>query len=63
MIFLVSLVLTYSCGIISKFKSSRIGLGKVSLTNEGFRKLTEVSVNDRLKQLIFKTLTERISRF
>ena len=38
-------------------------LGKVPLTNGGFRKLTEVSVNERQKPLIFKTFTERISRF
>ena len=39
----------------------RLGLGKVPLTNGGFRKLTEVSVNKRQKFLIliFKTLTER----
>ena len=39
-----------------------LGLGKVPLTNGGFRKLTEVSVNERQKSLIFKTLTEHISR-
>ena len=38
-------------------------MGKVPLTNGGLRKLTEVSVNERQKPLIFKTLTERISRF
>ena len=40
-----------------------LGLGKGPLTNGGFRKLTEVSVNERQKPLIFKMLTEQISRF
>ena len=39
----------------------RLGLGKVPLTNGGFRKLREVSVNKWKKPLIFKTLTEWIS--
>ena len=37
-------------------RSHQVGLGKVPLTNEGFRKLTEVSINERQKP-------ERISRF
>ena len=41
---------------------SQLGLGKVPLTNGGFRKLTEVSANEQQKPLIFKTLTEQISR-
>ena len=41
----------------------KLGLDKVPLTNGGFRKLKEVSVKERQKPLIFKTLTERISRF
>ena len=40
-----------------------VGLGKVPLTNGGFRKLTEVFVNERQKSLIFKMLTERTNRF
>ena len=44
-------------------KTVSAGLCKVLSTNRGFRKLTEVSVNERQKPFIFKTLTERISRF
>ena len=47
----------------AKVQTPGLGLGKVPLTNEGFRKLKEESVNERQKPSIFKTLTERISRF
>ena len=41
----------------------KLGLGKVLLTNGGFWKLREVSVNEWEQLLIFKTLTEWISHF
>ena len=37
--------------------------GQSYINERRFSKLTEVSVNERQKPLIFTTLTERISRF
>ena len=56
-------IVQYHIGHYLQALTLELGLGKVPLTNRGFRKLMEVSVNEWQKLLISKTLTERISRF
>ena len=41
----------------------KVELGKVTLTNEGLRKLMEESSNESQKSLISKTLTKQSSQF